>query len=469
MLLNADVAKVDTALARLTELLPLEGRKAACSPRARALHSAILWSFFDNGRASSPDEIADAVGKDNVAAVTAELASLDMVTFTADGDPIGAYPFTTDPREHRVWVNGHQVHAMCSVDALAIAAMFETETTIESTCRATGAPLTIHMQGATVTNESQCRDVHVAVAWSSADAQSSCSQTLCTDMVFLRDADVATAWNSADPDGREVFTLPQAVEFGRRFFSPLVERRHAAEDDPFQATAGFYHLMAEDYVEAQLAALAELLGHVDPSAGPLLDVGCGSGRLLEHALAELPQLHAIGVEPSPAMRSLAFGRFTGHPQWRDRITIRPEGALEAPLPEHLSGVIMLGVFGYFNQLERGQLLARLASRLPAGAAILLDFQMPEEPREVPRYRFTDHRLGTLRYQGFAQGSPIGGEAMRWEMTYRTLDGDTVLEERVTHSTFHHPRHGLVGEEMREHGLRLTRLADTTFWLATRDS
>lgn len=223
ILRDTDTAKVDAALTRLAEILPLAQRKETCSPEARALHSAILWSFAQKGQPLSLADVTNRMGKDKVEATMAELVSLDMVTRSTDGEPTGAYPFTTDAREHRVLVNGHWVHAMCAVDALAIAAIFETTTTIESTCRITGAAIAIHMQGATVTNQPQCTNLRVGVAWSSADGCSSCSDTLCTDMVFLRDAEAATTWRSVDTPGREVFTLPQAVEFGRRFFTPLVE------------------------------------------------------------------------------------------------------------------------------------------------------------------------------------------------------------------------------------------------------
>lgn len=230
-----------------------------------------------------------------------------------------------------------------------------------------------------------------------------------------------------------------------------------------------YDLIAEGYVDSQISALNELLPLVDPKNGPILDIGCGSGRQLAHILEALPSAHVIGVEPSDAMRSLALGRFAVNPGWRDRVTIRPEGALEAPLPERISGVIMLGVFGHFTRFERSELMARLARRLPERGAILLDLQLPEEPAEVAPYLFADTRLGGLRYRGFAEGTPVEGEAMRWRMTYQTLDGDAVIEQHSGESIFHHPRHDLVREEMREHGLALTQVPDTTYWLAVRNS
>lgn len=229
-----------------------------------------------------------------------------------------------------------------------------------------------------------------------------------------------------------------------------------------------YDLIAEGYVASQLSALDELLPLVDVQNGPIVDIGCGSGRHLAHVLEGLPAIQAIGIEPSDAMRSLALGRLATNPKWRDRVTVRPEGALEAPLPDQISGVIMLGVFGHFTHFERNELIARLSVRLPERGAILLDLQLPESPAEVPPYMFADTRLGGLRYRGYAEGTPTEGQAMRWQMTYQTLDGDAILEQHTGESIFYHPRHELVRDEMREHGLTLKRLPETTFWLAVRD-
>jgi len=42
------------------------------------------------------------------------------------------------------------------------------------------------------------------------------------EMIFLKDGKTAQQWLSDDPDNREVFTLQEAVEFGGRFFAPLL-------------------------------------------------------------------------------------------------------------------------------------------------------------------------------------------------------------------------------------------------------
>jgi len=41
-------------------------------------------------------------------------------------------------------------------------------------------------------------------------------------MLFLRDGEIAQRWLEEDPDNREIFSLQEAVEFGNRFFAPLM-------------------------------------------------------------------------------------------------------------------------------------------------------------------------------------------------------------------------------------------------------
>ena len=239
------------------------------------------------------------------------------------------------------------------------------------------------------------------------------------------------------------------------------------QDDAYRATAGMYDLIAASYVPEQLRAVTALCDHIDPQDGPVLDIGCGSGRPLAHLLERLPETQAVGLEPSAAMRALALGRLGSTPSWRERVTIRPEGALDAPLPDRLSGAIMLGVFGHFAPDERHPLLARLAARLGPRGAILLDLQPPETPAELAREIVADTNLGALRYQCLAEGVPIDDERMRWRMTYRTLDDDEPLDEQSCDFEFRHPHPQRVREEFREHGFTLTRLDDSTYWLATR--
>ena len=213
-------ATLDNALERLQRILPLKDRQDACSKQIRELHRGILRSFIEKGRILTREEMGSLVSDlDDAVSV---LQEKDMVTFSADGTPVGAYPFTMETREHVVRVNGQQVHAMCALDALAVSPMFGMDTQVDSRCRVTGDPVSVQQSGTTILNADEAGDVHFGIIWGAESADSCVADSLCMEMMFLRDGETARQWLEADPDNREIFTLQEAVEFGDRFFTRLL-------------------------------------------------------------------------------------------------------------------------------------------------------------------------------------------------------------------------------------------------------
>jgi len=212
--------KLDIALDRLKAILPLKERQEKCNEQIKALHQQILFSFVNNGRILTMKEMAPYVSNLNEA--LAVLKANDMVVFSEHGDPVGAYPFTMEEREHKVHVNGFQVYAMCALDALAVSPMFGMDTQITSRCRVTGDPVHLHQSGKTIENLDEVGDVHFGIIWGASDSGSSCAVSLCTEMIFLRDSKIARQWCMDDPENREVFALKEALEFASRFFVPLM-------------------------------------------------------------------------------------------------------------------------------------------------------------------------------------------------------------------------------------------------------
>lgn len=237
--------------------------------------------------------------------------------------------------------------------------------------------------------------------------------------------------------------------------------------DEYAAVAGAYDLYASLSRPAQLAALDELLPLLQPDAGPILDVGAGSGAAVAAVLERLPGARVLALEPSRAMRSLILSRIAARPAWWDRVTVRPEDFFSASLPERIGGAILTGVLGHFDPGERAAVLAELAARLPERGAALLDLQQPERPCRVAPYEFTVATVGELGYRGIAEAWPVGAELMRWRMTYLCLDGERVLTEDTTEYEYRHPAPAVVVAEAGQVGLRMTQLADGTHWLAER--
>lgn len=212
--------KLENALSRLKSILPLQARQDNCSKQIKELHQQVLRSFVEKGRILTREEMAQYV--DQLEDAVNVLKEMDMVVFSEDGTPVGAYPFSMQAREHSVRVNGYQVYAMCALDALAVSPMFGVKTHISSCCRITADPVSIQQSGKTIVNPDEAGAIHFGIIWGAANADSCCADSLCMEMMFLRDSEIARQWLADDPDNREVFTLQEAVEFGGRFFVPLL-------------------------------------------------------------------------------------------------------------------------------------------------------------------------------------------------------------------------------------------------------
>lgn len=211
--------KVQRALNRLQRVLPLHENQKQCDPSVKRLHQQLLRAFVTRSHPLPRAEMAEFVT--DVPAALALLCNYDMVTLSLSGELTGVYPFTTEDRGHRVHVNGQEVHAMCAVDALAVAPMFQTSTHIASRCRVTDAPLAIDMVGETVQHLDAVRDVHIGIDWAATDGASCCADSLCTEMIFLSDQATAVRWLSNQGD-REIFTLEEAIQLASSFFVPLL-------------------------------------------------------------------------------------------------------------------------------------------------------------------------------------------------------------------------------------------------------
>lgn len=212
--------KIEKALDRLISVLPLKDKQEACGREMKELHQKILSSFVEKGRIVTREEMSTLV--ENVDEAINIFKANDMVVFSDSGEPLGAYPFTMEEREHKVHINGHTVNAMCALDALSVSPMFNKDTHITSKCRVTGAPVSIRQEGKTIKNPEESEDLRFGIIWGAASSCSCCANSLCMEMMFLKDGKVADEWRAADEENREIFTLEEAVEFGSRFFTPLM-------------------------------------------------------------------------------------------------------------------------------------------------------------------------------------------------------------------------------------------------------
>lgn len=211
--------KVQTAVDRLNKILPLAERQKKLKPEINDIYQMILRSYVESGRTLSRNDIARHT--DDINDVINILRSNDMVVFNSDDEPVGAYPFTMEQRDHKINVNNNTVHAMCALDALAISPMFNIDTHIDSKCHLTGTAISIDQSGRDILNKDENTGLHFGIDWDSA-ADNCCATSLCAEMIFLIDEGVAQAWLVEDKKNREIFTIDEAIDFSSGFFTPLI-------------------------------------------------------------------------------------------------------------------------------------------------------------------------------------------------------------------------------------------------------
>ncbi len=216
--------KITTALQRLDSILPLLSGLQALSNEDAGLYCKLLNSYVQQGQTLSREEVNGIVA--NPEQSLSNIVASKLIVLDADGNPAGAYPFTSQVREHKVHINGVTAHCMCALDALSVSPMFNTPTVIDSECRVTGDQIHIEQDGTDFSGGSL--DAWFGINWGAAADDLVCAESLCLEMMFLKNAETASQWLAESPATREIFALPAAVEFAAAFFVPLAENCRAA-------------------------------------------------------------------------------------------------------------------------------------------------------------------------------------------------------------------------------------------------
>ena len=212
---------VDSSVMRLNRLLPLKARQDRHSPPLKALHRAVIAFLVTRGRPPDRSEVAARVGTQQVDAALTLLGDDDLIVLSADRRNIlGAYPVTSEITPHALEVNGHSIHAMCALDALAVAPLFGCVVDVRSHCRMTDDAIVIRQCGERIL-EAWPATTRVGVRWQT-PSDKGAAHSLCTEMVFLKDDDAAAAWHKGDWRNHSLYTLGQAAAFGVHYFRPLL-------------------------------------------------------------------------------------------------------------------------------------------------------------------------------------------------------------------------------------------------------
>jgi len=217
-------ARVARALA-LAEIRPSKlgaVRSARLSSGERELYFWILRHFATSGRPSGTETREEAVRLGlEIEGAFAALQREDLVHRAPDGAITVAYPFSGTPTAHRVrFPDGHEVSAMCAIDALGIAPMFDERVEITSRDPLTGEEIAVDLApdgaGGCVPEE--------AVALCGASGRGTSSASCCPFLNFFTSTANAERWLAAYPDVQgSVISLPDAIVAGRAVFGDILK------------------------------------------------------------------------------------------------------------------------------------------------------------------------------------------------------------------------------------------------------
>ncbi|WP_280269241.1 class I SAM-dependent methyltransferase [Nocardia wallacei] len=224
--------------------------------------------------------------------------------------------------------------------------------------------------------------------------------------------------------------------------------------DSYAAAAEFYDLMATPYVAQLDPVLSAMLAETDTVAGPVIDIGAGTGLSTMLIADALPDAEIIAVEPAAAMRAVLVSRLAARRDLRDRITVLPSGFLDTDLPSRCAAVVALGVIGHFDPRTRPRVWATIAGALAPGAAAVVEIQRPGRVAADPERRYTRTRAGAVHYEGWSRADPVDDESLVWRMTYRSYRDDRLLQEAITEHRVWPAAAERLDAEARAAGLRL---------------
>jgi mercuric reductase len=209
---------IQTAVDRLESQLPLRRRQQALPDGIARAHRAILRSIAATGQPPEVDQL-ERIARMDAGTVIDRLCSDDLLV--AEGRRIeGAYPFSLEPTPHVMTIAGLEIHAMCALDAVAVAPVFGIEVATASQCAVTGRTIRIRQVGRSV-EMAEPDALRIGVRWQ--QPEGCAAHSMCREMVFLSDSETAEHWRGADPDGAGIFDLDEAIEFGVGFFGPLID------------------------------------------------------------------------------------------------------------------------------------------------------------------------------------------------------------------------------------------------------
>ena len=205
--------------------------------------------------------------------------------------------------------------------------------------------------------------------------------------------------------------------------------------DDFAVAAEFYDLWFCEQWKQTGPELSNLLGDVDATTGPVLDLGAGTGLATLTVADAVQDASIVAVELARAMRAVLFSRVMSRPDLRSRVTIAPAASGELLWPAQIGGFVAMAMLGHLGPDERIVLWNRLGEHLAPGAPAIVQLQPPARPERVPLVRHTVVDLGDHTYEGWSKGEPAGDRLVLWSLRYVVRNGDRVIDDQHWTSEF----------------------------------
>ncbi|MFB6786142.1 Gfo/Idh/MocA family oxidoreductase [Streptomyces olivaceus] len=226
--------------------------------------------------------------------------------------------------------------------------------------------------------------------------------------------------------------------------APTARAEHAS----YTPSAEFFDLVAAEHTAtASAPAIAALLADADLSAGPVVDIGAGTGLVTEAVAKARPDAEIVACEPAVGMRAVLTSRVFSDPDLRSRVTVTADAAPGLDLPDRVGAVLLCGVLGHLDADARALLWRRLTRRLAPGGLVVVELMGFDDPLDLPETRLATATAGRQRYEWSFRGTPddAGGAAdgvMRLHSTWRVYREDTAQAVREVHDSYRWAPFGL---------------------------
>ncbi len=185
----------------------------------RRLHRILLESMIAMGAIPPSAALASdlGVGSDALWEHFESLKRADYLGFDQERRVTCLYPFSLAPTPHVVTLDGKQRFAMCSLDALGVAAMLDRSIEIESACPVCRTPIRLAVRPGAVERVEPAETIVVARR----DAGSPAFEACCGFTVFACGAEHADALLARTSDTMAL-DLPAALAAGEAIFGGML-------------------------------------------------------------------------------------------------------------------------------------------------------------------------------------------------------------------------------------------------------